>query len=53
MRCTRCTSADLFDMALSVGGEPAQFFHCRHCEHRWWRQAGTADTLQLGEVLST
>lgn len=52
MRCTRCKSADLFDMDLTVGGESAQFFHCRHCEHRWWLQSGVAGALELHDVLS-
>ncbi|MEX0658657.1 MAG: hypothetical protein WD080_05945 [Egibacteraceae bacterium] len=51
MECARCQSGDLFDMDLTVGGEPAHFFHCRKCEHRWWVQAGAADTLELRDVL--
>ncbi|MGI8874446.1 MAG: hypothetical protein ACR2KP_08980 [Egibacteraceae bacterium] len=53
MHCARCQSHDLFDMDLTVGGEPAHFFHCRSCEHRWWLQTSGGDTLELRDVLSS
>lgn len=48
--CPKCHSHDLFQVTLRPAGEAVPFTTCRHCEHRWWGQAG--QTVALDEVLA-
>lgn len=49
--CPRCTSSDLLVVHLTPVDTPMRFSTCRHCEHRWWEEAGSGTDVPLRLVI--
>ena len=50
--CEKCSATDLVKIAMTLGGGPVNFCHCRRCEHRMWASADDGNALRLPDVLA-
>ena len=52
MRCPNCQSDKLVAIKMALSNErQVTFRSCRACEHKWWQQEETAETIPLSTVL--
>ena len=49
MKCNKCRSSRLVEVALTIGARQVTMKSCSHCDTRWWDSEG--ESLGLPRVL--